>query len=169
MIEAINEILKDHNLGEVTRVQLENIPKAINEQATLQNEISDFIDGSDDYQGWLCLTDEVIILNKGYDLSSLHKRIILYGELASGEKSLHIRQTDKGWLAVKLTRKQSDDDSFIMYEESYISTDTFSENRFWLNYEIYWKETKDPSGQIVLAPFASRFAGFSKEDKAYEK
>jgi hypothetical protein len=159
-IEDINGILKMSGIMTVRQGSVIVTPCPVGNQLMIHEKLADFA-GSD---GWLCLTDEVIVVTAGFDFSTLTERIILSGELAKGKKSLHIRQgqcipgkceaENSGWLWYEIESDDSGD--HIIIDESFIAIPKAGGRK--LNYETFWK-LEEATG--VLAPYASRFAGFT--------
>lgn len=106
--------------------------------------------------GWLCFTDKVQIVTDEYRFADGDSRILLSGEMARGDISLHIRQSDNGWQLVELTR--SDWGEMLMIQEDFLSI--YKEGKK-LRYENYWHRGKNKEGLDVYQPFTSRFAGFA--------
>lgn len=148
MIAAMNGILTGAELDAVHSASITISRTELNTPHEVQTAVAAF-SGS---EGWLCLTDEVLVLKQGKPLPSLAGRIILSGELASGLKSLHIRQNGDKWEQYTLERRDGGEQ--FMLEESFLSIPKGGQCR--LKYEIYWQT--DATG--ALAPFAGRFAGF---------
>ncbi|NCO65283.1 MAG: hypothetical protein COW32_09925 [Candidatus Aquicultor secundus] len=153
MIEALNKTLRDSGLEEELKsFSISIAPRHISSHEELLKTVADFVPAI----GWLCLTDEVLVVDEKFDHSSLQQRIILSGELASGDKSFHIRQADNGWIVVDLERKAGDDQ--IMIDEAFIST---KQELGKLKYETYWKKAEN-DGFEVFRPVVSRFIGFER-------
>lgn len=103
--------------------------------------------------GWLCLTDKVRPLHSSQDLADITDGIILSAELAGQTQSLHIRQSENGWIATTITVGSGD--PCLMLEESYLSTENKQQDR--LQYQVFWKCSED-----VCKPYVARLAGLVK-------
>ena len=145
MIIAINDVLKKAGLDTAISSTLMVGREEMSDQLKLQSRVVEL--GGD---GWLCLTDKILLLP--HDAGEMTGKTILSGEIANGEKSLHIRQCASGWELYNMTR--SDGGEQLMIEQTFIST---KDMNMRLKYEVYWK--KNEIG--AMTPFASRFAGFS--------
>jgi len=145
MIHAINDVLGKTGLEQAKPATLSVERTETVHQANVQSLISEF--GG---IGWVCLTDRIVMLPK--EIGEITGKIVLSGELSNGNKSLHIRQNGPGWELFDMASSNSGEQ--LMVEEKFIST---KDKDVLLTYETYWK--KDSTG--TLAPFASRFAGFS--------
>ena len=150
MIKAINAVLQKNDLGCVISASVHITRSELITAHDVRNAIKAFTPS----EGWLCLTDEVLVIRKGNTLPSLDGRIILSGELACGTQSIHIRQNGDCWEQYLLERKE--DDGQVMVEESFITIPKGEKSK--LKYEIYWQA----DAQGALAPFASRFVGFEQ-------
>ncbi len=147
MFEKLNAILATEGIPPLVMGTLETTPQPITSQEELRSCLVDF--GA--AEGWLCLTDEVIEVGKGFDFDRLKGRVILSGEVAGDDRSLHLRQQNSGWVAVEIRRGASAD--------SYITEQCFLPARgsSRLRYEICWRV----GANGTLSPMASRFAGFA--------
>lgn len=144
VIAAINHVLEKSGLDKVRKATLQVQRTEAADQQQVQSRISSF--GG---EGWLCLTDKVIILPA--DNEKIVGKIVLSGELANGSKSLHIRQSASGWELHEMISIPDGDQ--LMLEEEFLS---IQDKDMKLKYETCWR--RDENG--TLAPFASRFAGF---------
>jgi hypothetical protein len=105
-------------------------------------------------EGWMCLTDEVFVIEKGYDFSKLSGRMPLSGEFVARDRSLHIRQSANRWELYEITRKNGGTQRMLKEKFLAVPRKGIAE----LQYETYWKE--DEEG--VFRPYVSRFIGFEK-------
>lgn len=157
MIEQLNAVLQQTRLeNEIQGASVEVNSRIITTHEGLLNEARAFADSESLFEGWLCLTDEVMLVDKNFDFSEIKGRTVLSGELAGGERSLHIRQWEDGWILSSLTRKNGGNQ--FMVEEKFIST----RRPLKLRYETYWQEKENCYGQRALQPLASRFSGFER-------
>lgn len=152
MIKTLNSILKEEEIDTVTEGEIEIICNIEQDQKGVRAAIESFAPDV----GWLCLTDEVIITGKDFKVSSIEGRIILSGEFASGDKSLHIRQSGRAWDIYEMTAKK--EGGCIVAEKTFVSVI----RPLKLRYETYWREQENSYSQKVFVPYASRFAGFEK-------
>ena len=163
MVEALNKILKDSKVT-VSAVSLNvpaNTPSEITDPNELFEKVKDFFDKAPDTcTGWLCFTDKVEIVPEEFCFAATASGIILSGELARGNESLHIRQSGDGWQLFTLTRE--DGGEMLMVKEKYLST---LDGGKMLCYENYWEKEKNKDGREVYRPFAARFAGFVQGGK----
>lgn len=103
--------------------------------------------------GWLSLTDKVMPFYTAEDLAQVSGGIILSGELAGADESLHIRQAENGW---NLTRiKSGDGEACLMLREDYTGTENKQQDR--LQYEVYWKLDNGS-----YRPWVARLSGMVK-------
>lgn len=159
MVEALNEILKGSKVT-VSAVSL-NIPTSPPAEITDPNvlfiQVKDFFDKAPDTcTGWLCFTDKVAVVPEEFRFNAeASSSILLSGELARGNESLHVRQSEKGWQLFTLTREEGG--GMLMVKEKYLST---REEGKKLCYENYWKKEPNKEGLEVYRPFAARFTGF---------
>lgn len=156
MIAKLNQILKSENIGSASsadaKVEIQKVPES--DPAKLKQIINAF----GRKEGWLCFADKVVIINEQNILQT--DGDILSGELVSGYKSLHIRQSENGWTCYTIERQASGTDQ-LMFEESFLSIPGRGNCR--LKYETYWKLLPDSHAQHYLfQPYVSRFAGFEK-------
>ncbi len=150
MIEGINAILQKNDLGCVRAASVHVTRSELKTAHDVLTAVKEFAPS----EGWLCFTDEVLVIRKGTLLPSLDGRVILSGELASGTQSIHIRQSGACWEHYLLHRQEGGEQ--VMVEESFITIPKGEKSK--LKYEIYWQA----DAQGVLAPFASRFVGFEQ-------
>lgn len=158
MVEAMNKILKDSKVtvSAVSLIVSTDMPAEITDPNVLFMQVKDFFDkGPATCKGWLCFTDEVAIVPEEFCFAAGASGIILSGELACGNESLHIRQSGNGWQIFVLTRE--DGGEMLMVTETYLSTRDGGKK---LCYENYWKKEPNKEGLEVYRPFAARFAGF---------
>lgn len=106
--------------------------------------------------GWICLTDQVVPLYSSHDLAAVPNGIILSAELAGATQSLHIRQSENGWVATTITVGSGE--PCLMLTEQYLST--VQKQQLSLGYQLFWKETEGG-----YAPFVARFTGWEKGEK----
>jgi len=151
MNEALLKLLKSETGTEVVRESLKTEVTPAKDAKEVWRAVDEFASE----EGWLCLTDEVLKIDNPSDLGELQERVILSGELAKGDQSLHIRQAQDGWSLIYLSAGQGDE--CLKFNESFISTEEGQSVR--LTYEIYWKNDGN-----AYAPHAFRFTGFSKGD-----
>lgn len=151
MIEKLAKILKDENLGIPVEASARIVPSKAANQPDLHQQISAF----NPQEGWLCLTDEVVVIRKPQDMEKIKDRIVLSGELVSGTTSLHIRQESDFWLLHLITKHSG---GGLMLKESFASIPQAYGVR--LKYETFWQ---DVSG--TLKPHVSRFAGYTPKMK----
>ena len=151
MIDNLTNILREENLRSVVAASVTIDHQEVMDQNGLQKRISAF----NPQEGWLCLTDEVMVIRTPRDVERITSRIVLHGELVSGAVSLHIRQGESSWRLHTLTRLNG---SGVMLEESFAPVPLAGD--MWLRYETFWQ---DMGG--ILKPHASRFAGFQQNDK----
>ena len=146
MIDNLTKILREEDLGSVVAASVvidhQKVPD--------QDELKRLIRVSNCQVGWLCLTDEVVVIRTSQDLERIAGRIILYGELVAGPISLHIRQEADSWYVYTYTKQNG---GGIMMEELFAPIPLAG--GMWLQYETFWKEVGG-----MLSPHASRFAGF---------
>lgn len=109
--------------------------------------------------GWLCFTDRVLIVPDEYAFAD-SGGILLSGELARGDESLHIRQSQTGWQLWHLSRH--DGGEMLMVKERFVSIRQRGQK---LVYEKYWRMEAGDEGLKVYRPFAARFAGFEQGGK----
>ena len=150
MIDAVNKILQRAELETVQAASVKIERKILPSQHDVLKTIRDF--GAS--EGWLCVTDEVLVVDRATSLSSLEGRIVLSGELVAGAKSLHIRQYLDMWEQFYLERHEGSEQ--ILIEERFLSTP--AGKQAILKYEVFWQA--DETG--TLLPYAARFAGFEK-------
>lgn len=149
MNEELTKLLKSETGTEVVRETLQAAPRQVSEAKDVWNAVREFAGE----QGWLCLTDEVLVVKGPADLEKGQGRVILSGELVKGGQSLHIHQTQDGWLLIDLSAGAGQE--CLKLRESFISTEDKQGLR--LNYDVYWSLQ-----QGVYAPYAFRFVGFSE-------
>jgi len=145
MIYAINDILGKTGLEQAKSATLSVERTETVDQENVKSLIREF--GG---IGWVCLTDRIVMLPK--EIGEITGKTVLCGELSNGNKSLHIRQNGPGWELFDMVSSNCGEQ--LMVEKKFIST---KDKDVLLAYETYWK--KNSAG--TLAPFASRFAGFS--------
>ncbi|MBN1664021.1 MAG: hypothetical protein JW943_10515 [Deltaproteobacteria bacterium] len=153
MIEILNKILNDEKLGQLIPAQAFIIPHSFSVMET--DKLNKLIEDFQPQEGWLCLTN--IVVRIPHDGALPLTGIVLSGELVAGLRSLHIRQDESGWLCRIIERKNTVGDQ-LMYEQSFLPIPGRGSRR--LKYEVYWRETADPSGRAVYRPYISRFAGY---------
>ena len=150
MIDAVNKILQPAGLGTARTASVKIERKTLSSQIEVQTVLKDFGEA----EGWLCLTDEVLVVNQAKPLPSLAGRVVLSAELASGEKSIHMRQNADIWEQYSLERYEGGVQ--VMVEERFLSIP--KGEKAMLKYEIFWQT----DGTGALFPYAGRFAGFEK-------
>lgn len=150
MINEMNQVLKDAALEPVQSASVTISRTELNSPQAVQRAVESFVGA----EGWLCLTDEVLVVKKNKPLPALKDRIILSGELVMGETSIHIRQDGSKWEQYTLKRYEGGEQ--IVVEERFLSTPKGEQCR--LKYEVFWQV--DATG--ALSPYASRFAGFEQ-------
>lgn len=151
MIENLNNIFDEYKLNKVIQASAAITPfENVTEASALHKMIEDF----KPQEGWLCLTDKVVMIPAECTLPV--SGIILSGELVCGSKSLHIRQAENGWSCRVIERRSAGDQ--IMYEQTFLSIP--GRGNIKLKYETYWKIDADVAGRAVYQPHVSRFAGF---------
>jgi hypothetical protein len=149
MNESLLKLLKSETGTEVVRESVLATPTPVNDASEVWRAVREFAGE----EGWLCLTDEVRMIDDATDLDTLQGRVILSGELAKGARSLHIRQAQEGWSLIHLCAGEGRE--CLKWGESFISTE--SNNGLRLNYDVYWTLQEG-----VYAPYAFRFVGFSE-------
>jgi len=148
MIGNLNSLLQKETGEELSPARLSVAMKWLGSPEEMWAAIQDFPLEA----GWLCLTDEVLVLRSREDLEKAHGRILLSGELVYGDRSLHVRQGENGWSLVRLEKGIGEE--CLMLCESFISTEDKQQLR--LDYEVFWK-----NGGRAYEPYAFRFIGFS--------
>lgn len=153
-MQALNDILKRANIDEVFESNAAEVE--LNAVFTRQ-ELAGKIRSLKADQGWICFTDEVVMVDKDFDYQKLDQKIVLSGELANGKTSIHIRQGDSGWIITKIHRIDGGGaGDQLMVNDAFIGT----RERRTVLYETYWRKRKGNFGQDVFTPYVSRFAGF---------
>jgi hypothetical protein len=147
MIKQLNAILASEGIPPLVAGALQANSRRIISQDDLRTCLSAFGPA----EGWLCLTDQVIEIAPDYDFGQLSGRNILSGELAAGDRTLHLRQQNDAWIAVELQRIAATDGYLV---EQHLFPVRGSRK---LRYEVCWSAGDDG----ILKPNASRFAGFA--------
>jgi hypothetical protein len=155
MITKLNQILKNENIGSASPTAARvTVQEVLESDAAKLKQIINAFGGK---EGWLCFTDKVVIINEQNTLQV--DGIILSGELVCGSKSLHIRQSEKGWSCYTIERQDHSNDQ-LMIEETFLSIP--GRGNCKLKYEIYWKLLPDSTAKHgMFQPYVSRFAGFA--------
>jgi len=154
MSDAISGILQRHQLDIIDFVGVTINRETLDNHRNLIERIAAFAEKS--AEGWLCLTDRVISVDRDFDLEAISDKIILCAEIAHSNQSLHVRQEGSQWALHTITREDSDE--MIVVSESFISKDRPA----ILNYETFWREVPDSGGHRIFLPYVSRFVGFEK-------
>ena len=151
MIENLNSIFNEYKLNKVVQAKAAITPfENVTDASTLHKMIEDF----KLKEGWLCLTDKVVIIPSECSLPV--RGTILSGEMVCDSKSLHIRQAENGWSCRIIERCSTGNQ--IMYEQKFLSIP--GRGNVKLKYEIYWELNNEAAGYAVYQPYVSRFAGF---------
>lgn len=111
-------------------------------------------------EGWLCFTDRVEAFSKQQSLPDLDGSVVLYGELVSGRRSLHIRQNGSEWTAREIVRSEATDCAVVF--ERFVPTRETTRAFAHVTYETFWRVDKSAGDE--LRPYVSRFAGFDAFD-----
>jgi hypothetical protein len=130
------------------------------EPCSSARELQGRVRGFAPQEGWLCLTDRVLHFRDAAALEALlpEGAVVLSGELARGEESLHIRQAETGWNVTRLSAGKGE--KCLMFRESYLSTE--ARENINLDYEVYWKLQADGLGGRAYLPCGFRFTGFAE-------
>jgi hypothetical protein len=151
MIDKIKQLLQGEKI-DATGLAFAHISIAT-EKAELPGDVWKAVSDFAPLQGWLCLTDRVIHFCEPSGMPGDNVGIILSGELANGNESLHIRQSEGGWLLTRLIAGRGDD--CIVFREQFVSTESGRRDR--LNYEVYWRLENG-----AYKPYAGRFCGIGE-------
>jgi hypothetical protein len=144
-VEWIIDFLREHHLPTPQLGRLEVAARErIEDAGEVRRRLAEF-GGA----GWVCFTDRVVELEPG---DSLPEGIPLSAELVDGEESLHLRQTESGWLLVRI-RAGGEKDQLIFREQRL----RIGGGR--LRYEVAWA----PDGAGSWAPRCFRFLGIERE------
>lgn len=128
--------------------QVAIVSSELRDEAALWSAIAAFGDAT----GWICRPHELVEWP-----GSQASGPIVSAELARDDgKSLHIRQSEKGWTAWHLSEGLGE--SCMAFRQSYVGTLDGQPNRR-LAYVVYWK-LHEESEIEVYRPFAARFAGW---------
>lgn len=149
MISKLNNILKAEGISQINSGYAMIEPSEnISSHDKLWVRINEF----SPKQGWLCMTDRLEIINSTSDIENI-EGYILYGEFASGNRSMHIRQNDHGWeVCIIISNSEG---NMLRIKETFLAVDHKEIER--LSYEVFWRPDRI-SG--VFQPYVSRFEGF---------
>jgi hypothetical protein len=159
MLENINTLLTECS-AKAIQASIQATPsEEIDKDDEVLRQVAAFCaENPADCSGWLCFTDRVEVITGGFDFTAATGRILLNGELACGTKSLHLRQSEKGWIIYRLER--TDGGEMLMFEENYLP---MRKDMGKLRYEMFWRKEKNSEEQETYRPYASRFAGFTPQ------
>ncbi len=152
-IDAINRLLKQERIDPVeTGGVVVGEAESLMSPESVRARLASF--GA--LEGWLCFTDEVVAFSAGGAMPALGGRVVLYGELAAGHRSLHLRQDGAEWKAREIVRQPSGDS--VVIRERFVPTRQKERPFAWVHYETFWQPAVAAGEE--LRPYVSRFAGF---------
>jgi hypothetical protein len=118
-------------------------------------------------EGWLCLTDEVVMFPTPTAAAAQRGRIPLDGEWTlDAARSAHLRHLGEGRWRLTVLRRVDDPDGTLVERSFYRvppagAPDAAAEiPRDGLRYEVAWAPAPDAFGVETLQPRRARFAGF---------
>jgi hypothetical protein len=127
-----------------------------------QGEVQEKLVGMGKCEGWVCFTDEVVVVKGVLGEEELKARAVLSAELCAGGTTLTVRQSGGGWSCWLVESVSGDGtEDFVEVEEFLGGKEFFSKSDVRLRYEVCWRATVDVNDVARYVPVVSRFAGFA--------
>lgn len=138
------ELLRDHKLGEPERGRLEVETEAVTDPNQVRKRLEQF--GG---LGWMCLTGEIVEVRAG---RAIPPGTVLSAELAKGDESLHLRQSQTGWTLSRIAKAKGDGQLLFKEPRLRIGGGT-------LHYQVAWACDGDDG---VWKPRCARLVGIEE-------